>query len=209
MKASLDNKSVCTRKGNTLPDAAFHQERATPSCYEIGCRCIVSWATHTCTNKKNKKISKSLFVMLQRWNGQAWAVTLDPPWLRSLLTRTWGSSVSRHRCCPNVRANAHLASVASAKRSLAGSQPQPRSVPKPPAAFSCESVCRQIILKVIDWVLLRKNAPREFSWRTPNGELMPLWGTSFTYCQNLWYVATRLQRETGGWNRLNVPISLI
>lgn len=48
--------------------------------------------------------------------------------------------------------------------------------------------------------MLRKNAPKEFSWRTPNGELMPLRGTSFTYCQNLWYVAPRLLRE--GKNRI-------
>lgn len=45
---------------------------------------------HTHAQIKIKKICKSLFVMLQRWNGQAWAVTLDPPWLRSLLTQTWG-----------------------------------------------------------------------------------------------------------------------
>lgn len=47
---------------------------------------------------------------------------------------------------------------------------------------------------------VRKNAPEEFSWRTPDGELMPLRGTSFTYCQNLWYVASRLLRE--GKNRI-------
>lgn len=43
-----------------------------------------------------------------------------------------------------------------------------------------------------------ENTCKECSRRTPNRELMPPWGTPFTYCQMLWYVADRLQREEVG-----------
>ncbi len=51
MKALPDNKSVYTREGITFPDAALHQGRATPPCYEIG------WLVHlqlSCTQKSLK-----------------------------------------------------------------------------------------------------------------------------------------------------------
>lgn len=132
MKALLDNKSAYSGKGIlSLPPRSPRSELPFPA---IRPR-LVSWAnahmrksnTHM---HKHKKMFKGLFVMLERWNGQAWAVTLDHPWLCSPLTRTWGSSISRPRCRPNVTANAHLASVASAKPCAAW----PRSLAAPAAA---------------------------------------------------------------------------
>lgn len=109
--------------------------------------CIISRATHTHTGK----ISESLFVLLQRWTGQAWAVTLEHPWLHSFLrvelemTRTSAAECPGHAAVENVIANVHLASVASAKQSkthstrrLAASQP--RSL----AASVCPSASRRL-----------------------------------------------------------------
>ncbi len=134
------NQSI-PEKGIAFPDTAFYQERATPPAVRLDDGASSAEPnTHTHT----QKISKSLFVMLQRWNGQAWAVTLNHPWVRSLLreelemTRT-RSSVSRPCCCWNVIANAHLASVASAEQSKLHSTPP---APKPPAALCCDSVCQ-------------------------------------------------------------------
>ena len=139
MKALPDNKSVYTRKGITFPnDAALHQEWTTPP----HARRLDGWSSaepHKHTRSKGK-ISESLFVLLQRWTGQAWAVTLEHPWLHSFLrvelgmTRTSAAECPGHAAVENVIANAHLASVASAKqskthstcstRSLAASQPR-------------------------------------------------------------------------------------
>jgi len=51
--------------------------------------------------------------------------------------------------------------------------------------------------------VLRKNAQQEFGRKAPNRELMPPRGTSFTYCQNQWYVASWAAERKGNavWDR--------
>ena len=149
-KAVPDNELVYTRKAIVFPDSVQPGVCYAP-CYEIGLRCIISWATHT----HEKNTFKGLFLTFQRWNGQAWAVTLNHPWVRSLVaSRAWDTPDVRQClsscCCSNVKANAHLASVVSAKESKLHSlfcltchltSSEPWSILKPPAAFSGDFVC--------------------------------------------------------------------
>lgn len=85
------------------------------------------------------------------------------------------------------------------------SQAQAQSVPKASYSFSLWLRLPVDNIKSYWLCYVKENAREECSGRTPYRELLPPWGTSSTYCQNVWYVAVELQRGERGGKRRAVP----
>lgn len=111
-----DNTSVYLKKKKemTLSETMFYRrELPHPSARcENRWQCIFSLAAHT------KDIFQRFSAMLQRWNGQAWPVTLNQPWMHSPARGALSGNISLPRFSWDVKANAHLASVASTQHEL-------------------------------------------------------------------------------------------